>query len=410
MSQIPRQIAVIFGGRSVEHDVSVLTGLQFIEAMNPEKFAARPVYVDEAGDWWTGDALLKRSFYPLDAAGKKALTPVYLSVGRQGGARLVKKTGGLMAGLGGREEEIPLDLVVPAIHGSNGEDGSLQGMLEFAGIPYSGAPALASAAAMDKAFTKTLLGGLGVPVLPHAIIPRPDEGQHLTPEDLEQALGELRETSGFPLFVKPQHLGSSIGIAEAPDMAALLAALLAIFRIDSAAIVEPLVPNLVEYNVAVAHIDGATRLSAIERPIVEGDTLDFAAKYMAGGNGPKLGSKLDAPSEGMVGQNRVIEPAELTDDQRQTIETSALAAFDALGLAGSARIDFLADSESGEIWFNEINTIPGSFAYYLWQAAEPPVSFTALTEAMIDEGFALAERRRGDTGAGAAGGAIFGRN
>ncbi len=333
---------------------------------------------------------------------------MFLAVGRQGGARLMRKTSGL---LGGREEEIPLDLVVPAIHGSNGEDGTLQGMLEFAGIAYAGAPALASAAAMDKAFTKTLLAGLpggkAVPVLPHAIIPRPGEGLHLSPADLEQALVKLLETHGFPLFVKPQHLGSSIGIAAAPDMAALLAALLAIFRIDSAAIVEPLVRNLVEYNVAVARIGGEIRLSAIERPIVEGGTLDFAAKYMAGADG---GAKLDeTPSEGMVGQNRVIEPAELTEAQRRIIAASALTAFDALGLAGSARIDFLADSESGEIWFNEINTIPGSFAYYLWQAAEPPVSFTALTEAMIEEGFLLAGRRRGDTGAGAAGGAIFGR-
>ena len=409
MSMAPKQIAVIFGGRSVEHDVSVLTGLQFIEAVNPDKFAALPVYVDAAGGWWTGDALLKRSFYPLDGEKKKTLTPVYLAVGQTNVARLMKRKSGL---LGGRDEEIPVDLVVPAIHGSNGEDGTLQGMLEFAGIAYAGAPALASAAAMDKAFTKTLLAGLAggkaVPVLPHAIIPRPGEGMHLTAEIIEKSLGDLLETHGFPLFVKPQHLGSSIGIAAAPDMDAMLAALLNIFRMDNAAIIEPMVRNLVEYNVAVAHIGGKTRLSAIERPIVEGDRLDFAAKYMAGGDG---GPKLDnAPSEGMMNQNRVIDPPELTTSQRKTIETSALVAYEALGLAGSARIDFLADSESGEIWFNEINTIPGSFANYLWQAAEPPVSFTALTEAMIEEGFALAERRRGDTGAGAAGGAIFGRN
>ncbi|MCH8862815.1 MAG: D-alanine--D-alanine ligase, partial [Proteobacteria bacterium] len=207
MSMATKQIAVIFGGRSVEHDVSVLTGLQFIEALNPEKFAALPVYVDAAGDWWTGDALLKRSFYPLDGEKKKDLTPVYLAVGRAGGARLIGKKSGL---LGGRDEEIPIDLVVPAIHGSNGEDGTLQGMLEFAGIAYAGAPALASAAAMDKAFTKTLLAGLpggkAVPVLPHAIIPRPGEGVHLTPEMIDAALGNLLETTGFPLFVKPQHL------------------------------------------------------------------------------------------------------------------------------------------------------------------------------------------------------------
>lgn len=412
MSLDPKQIAVIFGGRSVEHDVSVLTGLQFIDALNPEKFTALPVYVDAAGDWWTGDALLKRSFYPLDGEKKKNLTPVYLAVGQEGGARLMKRKSGL---LGGRDEKIPVDLVVPAIHGSNGEDGTLQGMLEFAGMAYAGAPALASAAAMDKAFTKTLLAGLpggkAVPVLPHAIIPRPDEGVHLTAEMVDAALGDLLETTGsqgFPLFVKPQHLGSSIGIAGAADMDAMLAALLNIFRMDNAAIVEPMVRNLVEYNVAVANIAGKTRLSAIERPIVEGDRLDFAAKYMAGGEG---GPKLDqTPSEGMMNQNRVIDPPELTTSQRKTIETSALVAYEALGLAGSARIDFLADSESGEIWFNEINTIPGSFANYLWQAAEPPVNFTALTEAMIEEGFALAERRRGDTGAGAAGGAIFGRN
>ena len=269
MTKDRKRIAVIFGGQSVEHDVSILTGLQFLEAMDLDRFEGLPVYVAPDGGWWTGEALLKRSFYPLDADKKKRLKAVRLDVGRarSAGAALLAAKGGLF---GPKEDQLPFDLMVPAIHGSNGEDGTLQGLLAFHGVPFAGCRALASSTTMDKAFTKTVLGALGVPVLPGARIERPqDGGAGLEPKAIEKQLIEGLGRLEFPLFVKPLRLGSSIGASVAEDMDGLLAALLAVFRIDQAALVEPKVANLREYNVAASRATGALRLSAGERALTD---------------------------------------------------------------------------------------------------------------------------------------------
>lgn len=409
MKASKKTVAVFFGGESVEHDVSVLTGLQFIEALDAERFQAVPVYVDAVGKWWTGKELLNRSFYPLISISERQLTPVRLPEGA-GTARpqleTVKK-----GALGSKLIPIPFDIAISAIHGTRGEDGALQGLFEFARVPYAGCPVLGSAAAMDKWFTKRLLAGRGVPVLPSKLIEAPEPGVHL---DAEALIADVRATlpdHDFPYFVKPCNLGSSIGVARVDTPEDLLAALIAIFRMDRAALVEPFVQHLVEYNVAAARIDGEVRTSAIERPKVADDNadhiLDFKAKYLAGASGgPKMD---DTPSEGMVSQNRILNPEELTPETEGLIRRSAIEAFEGMEMAGSVRVDFLCDSETGAIWFNEVNTIPGSFAYYLWQGAEPPLSFTALADAMIAEGFALHQRRNTLSDASAGGGMIFAR-
>ena len=392
MSKDRKRIAVIFGGQSVEHDVSILTGLQFLEAMDLDRFEGLPVYVAPDGGWWTGEALLKRSFYPLGEDKKKRLKAVRLDVGRTGsaGAALLVAKGGLF---GAKEDQIPFDLMVPAIHGSNGEDGTLQGLLAFHGVPFAGCRALASSTTMDKDFTKRVLGAIGLPVLPGVRIERPQGGSAcLEPKAMERQLAEGLGRLEFPLFVKPLRLGSSIGASVADDMDGLLAALLAVFRIDTAALVEPQVANLREYNVAASRATGTLRLSAIERPERTADFLGFSEKYLSGGSG---GAKLDeAPSEGMMSLNRILHPEELTTDQNTAIQNYARLAFETFHLAGSVRIDFLSDAESGELWFNEINTVPGSFACYLWQAAEPPLSFIELTTALIEEGLRLSAGER----------------
>lgn len=407
MSKDRKRIAVIFGGESVEHDVSILTGLQFLEAMDLEKYQGLPVYVAPDGGWWTGEALRRRSFYPLTEAGKKDLRAVRLGGGARRGDRpsLRAEKGGLF---GAREQHIPYDLMVPAIHGSNGEDGSLQGLLAFYGLPFAGCRTLAASVTMDKAFTKTVLGALGVPVLPHALIerPGPDAGG-LDPAAVEAAIETALGTDPFPLFIKPVGLGSSVAAAAAADRESLLAALMAVFRFDPIAMVEPRIPNLMEYNVAATRATGELRLSAIERPEREADFLDFGEKYLAGGS---PGAKLDeAPSEGLVSQSRVLDPPELSPEQASAISRHARLAFEALDLAGSVRIDFLCDGQTGKLWLNEINTVPGSFAYYLWQGATPPLSFMDLASALIEEGFRLSARERNSTDAEAGRAVIFDR-
>jgi len=406
------RILVIFGGRSVEHDVSILTGLQFLEALDPTRFDGLPVYVDPKGRWWIGAALTDRSFYPLTPARETQLTPVRLDLGlvsTGGQPQLLAETKGF---LGTKTEALPFDLVVPAIHGSNGEDGSLQGLLDFAAIPYAGSPTLGSALAMNKAETKRMVAAQGVKVLPHHVFSRPQGGGFIDADTAETALkASLGRAFVYPLIVKPLTLGSSIGVSKADDGDGLVSGLAQALRVDAHAIVEPCVANLVEYNVAVRRdLDGHIHTSAIERPKTDAATLDFKNKYLSGGRPGGQKAKMGGtagPSEGMASLNRTLNPDTLTAPQIDQIRSGAAAAFDALDLGGSVRVDFLSDGESGDIWLNEINPIPGSFAYFLWEAADSPVSFLTLTGLMIDEGLARAKARRRNTDAAQGGGQIF---
>ncbi len=398
-------IAVVFGGRSVEHDVSILTGLQFIEALDPTLYDGVPLYVDPLGQWWTGDALKSRKNYPvsvqdaglvqvtLDLAAPAAARP---RLGFQKKSLLAEKT-----------QFIEFDLMVPAIHGSNGEDGTLQGLLEFAGIPYAGCRTLGAAATMNKQFAKAVARREGLNVLPELTVTKPKKGQFIDPGELSKELQAALGDAPFPVIAKPSNLGSSVGVSKADDMDSLVASLMAIFRLDGSAIVEPFVQNLVEYNVAVRRNPAQQiETSAIERPLSKTDVLDFKNKYLAGGapGGPKLDT---GPSEGMASLNRVLNPEDLTPEQEAQMRDTSTRLFDALSLAGSVRIDFLCNSETGEIWFNEANTIPGSFAYFLWEAAPTPLSFLSLTSDMIAEGFRLSSDRLGATDAASGGATIF---
>lgn len=398
-------VAVIFGGRSVEHDVSVLTGLQFLEALNPTLYTGLPIYVDPLGGWWTGAALTRRSHYPITDDQYKALTAVQLDLATtaSGRPRLIAREKGFF---GDKALTVSFDIMVPAIHGSNGEDGTLQGLLEFASIAYTGCRLMGSALTMDKVAAKSWARQHSLAVLPELKLARPKSGQYLDEDGLKSEIKAALAGFTYPYCVKPCNLGSSVGVSKADDFDGLMAALIQVFRIDSEAMIEPFVPNLVEYNIAVRRDDQSkVQTSAIERPSSEGDLLDFKNKYLSGDKG---GPKLDtAPSEGMASLNRTLNPQELDINQENLIRNTASALFDSMCLAGSVRIDFLSDSKSGEIWFNEVNTIPGSFAYFLWEAAKPPVSFLELTSNMITEGFALSANRLGNTSAGVGGSVIF---
>lgn len=398
-----KTIAVIFGGESVEHDVSILTAIQFMNAMDPEHYAVLPVYVSPDGRWWTGKALRAKTFYPLTPAKEKDLKPIRLPA-----FGLRNKRPHFMtpkAGVFAKEETIPFDLMVPAIHGTNGEDGTLQGYLEFLGVPFAGCSVLAASATMDKDFTKRAAAGIGIPVLDHLVVAKPGEGKSLSPAALKKDLEAKFGKKPFPVIVKPCHLGSSVGVTRAGSMDDLLAGLLLCFRMDHSAIIEPFVQNLVEYNVAVSKAFGEVRASVVERPLKESEFLAFRDKYLAGdGEGAK---QKNPESEGMASLNRVIDPADLAKTKKADIRKWACEIFTALGLAGSVRIDFLGDEKSGKLWLNEINTIPGSFAYYLWQESDPAISFTELTSAIIEEGLAESAVQSRETGTALGGAVIF---
>jgi D-alanine-D-alanine ligase len=283
-----------------------------------------------------------------------------------------------------RRQPVEFDVALLAFHGVGGEDGQMQGLFETANLPYTGMRTLASSVLMDKVATKRLLRGLDIPNLPYAAVTRGTAGLPSAAQ-----LEEVVDPLGFPCIVKPAHLGSSIGVGKADNLEEVRALLPAIFRLDHQAMIEPFVPNLVEYNLSVARIGGAVRTSAIEKPKRHQDLLDFREKYMAGGGGKKGGGSKSAgeSSQGMLSLTREINPP-LPTAFEANLRRWAVAAFEALDGAGAPRVDFYCNEASGEVWLNEVNPCPGSFGYFLWEAASPPLLFTALLSFLIDEAIA----------------------
>lgn len=369
-----QRIAVIFGGRSPEHDVSVVTGLQVLQAVDSERYDAFPVYVTPQGEWLVGEPLADRANYLPGAEVRERLTSVTPDVTARKGV-LVPREKRLFR----QAPPISFDVALLAFHGTTGEDGQIQGLFETAGVPYTGMRTLASAVLMDKAATKRILRSLNIPMLAQVVLPKPPQGLLIG----RAALDALVKNAFFPAVVKPNHLGSSIGVAKVANTEELAAVLPQIFRLDNAAVLEPYVPNLVEYNVAVSRFGEQVRTSAIERPKSTAELLDFKEKYLP--RGGKTGSKTPGQSsQGMLSLTREINPS-LPPALEKNIRAWAEAAFLAVGGTGAPRIDFIGDSLSDELWLNEVNPCPGSFGFFLWEAAQPPVLFTDLITNLIQE-------------------------
>ncbi|HKS89549.1 MAG TPA: hypothetical protein VJR70_08935 [Stellaceae bacterium] len=371
------RVAVLFGGRSPEHDVSVITGLQALKAIDQQRFDPFPVYVDPRGRWLTGEALAERRNYLPDARIEAGLAEVALSRGEGGRGVLVSTRGGLF----GRRSVIDFDVALFAFHGLGGEDGQIQGLFEIANVPYTGMRTMASAVLMDKAAAKRLLRGLDIPLLPDAVVARGAGGLPSA-----EALLALMCNIGFPCVVKPVHLGSSIGVGKADNIDEVRALLPTIFRLDTHALIEPFVPNLVEYNLSVMRAGGDIRTSAIEQPKRAEELLDFRQKYLSGG-ADKGGVKDAAASQGMLSLSRDINP-KLPAGLDAKLREWATTAFAAVDGSGAPRVDFYCNAATGEAWLNEVNPCPGSFGYFLWEAADPPIGFTALLSALLDEAVA----------------------
>jgi D-alanine-D-alanine ligase len=352
-----------------------------MEALDQDRFSSFPVYVAPDGKWFTGDALRSRSNYLLRESTVKSLESVTLDVwpNIEGHGRLLPvKQSGLFA----KPKPVEFDVALLAFHGLFGEDGRVQGLFEMAKVPYTGMRPLASSVFMDKAATKRVLAETGICLLPYSIISRPPDGLLPSPQHIQQQLNSLP----FPLIVKPMHLGSSIGVARATTVNELRGALSVIFRLDTDAIVEPFVENLVEYNVAVRNTKNGIQTSAIERPKSEKDLLDFKAKYLSGGSNKSGKKQPGALSQGMLSLTRELNPA-LDPGFASRIHEWAKTCFSVMYGTGAPRIDFLCNGETGELWLNEVNPCPGSFGYYLWEASSQPALFSELLSSLIDEAF-----------------------
>jgi len=384
MSHSKKKVAVFFGGRSPEHDVSVVSGLQVLQAIDQSRYEAFPVYITTDGRWLIGDVLRDRGNYMLKGDALKQVSEVTLDISVRERGRLIETS----AGFFGKPKVTEFDIAIPAFHGLYGEDGPIQGVFETAGIPYTGMRLMASAILMDKGATKKFMKALGIPVLPYAVLKRPREGLLISKEALAEQLKDMT----FPCIIKPSHLGSSIGVAKVDDLEGIAKCLPPIFEFDDAAIVEPYVENLIEYNVAVSKLgdQGTVITSAIERPKTTDELLDFKQKYLSGG-GTKAGDKQGGGtksagqiSEGMLSLTREINP-ELAPELEADIRKWSAQMFSAIDGTGAPRIDYIGNSKTGEIWLNEVNPCPGSFGYFLWEAAPNPLLFTEYLTLLLEE-------------------------
>lgn len=337
-------VAVVFGGRSVEHDVSVVTGNQIMQSFDTERYEVVPVYITRDGKWFTGEPLLNLKNYQDEVISHKGVISAILSPSVQHHGLILNPIVGRLQ----KNEVKRVDVIFPAIHGSHGEDGTLQGLIELADIPYVGCAVLGSAVANDKAMTKTILKQNGVPVIDGVTFTRED-----WLDDRQAILDRISAQLTYPIFVKPATLGSSIGVSrvENDDMLTMSIDIAASF--DRRIIVEQGIVGAAEINCAVMGYGNKIEASVLEQPVSWEEFLTYEEKYMRGGGGMKSAER--------------IIPAPLSDAMTEKVKSTAIQAFKAIDGRGTARIDFMVNEETGAVYLNEINTMPGSLAFYLWR-------------------------------------------
>ena len=360
------KLAVLFGGKSTEHEISVISAIQAIGSLNKEKYDVIPVYITKNNEMYIGEKIGDiKNYRDVKQLLKESTRVIFVSEDDK--VKMIKYP--FKAFSKGVVDTI--DVFFPIVHGTNVEDGTLQGYLKMLGAPYVGCNVLSSAVGMDKYVMKTVLKDNGIPVLDCKVF-----SAKMYDEDSETVADTVENAFSYPVIVKPIDLGSSIGISKAKSRDELYVSLENAFSFANKVLVEPAVVNLKEINCSVLGDSDAAEASECEEPITSEDILSFSEKYLKGGKGGAKGSKMPAKSgqsQGMASLSRKI-PAEITDEQRDIIRDYAVKAFKVLGCNGVSRIDFMMNKESGEIWLNEINTIPGSLSFYLWEPMGVPYS------------------------------------
>lgn len=365
-------VAVFFGGRSVEHEISVISALQAINAFDKEKYNIIPVYISKQGRWFTGANLLEirnyRDMKKLTAEAEEVfMRPEY------GDYNLYKVNSGIFSKKNPVVAE--LHVAIPVLHGTNGEDGVFEGLLETIGIPFAGCNTLSSANGMDKITMKMILREEGIPVVDYVWF---TDRQWNTGKDA--LVEKIEKKLGYPVIVKPANLGSSVGIGTAADRKALIEKINNAEKFSQRIIVEHMIENLKEINCSVLGDADDHQSSVCEEPIKSGSFLSYEDKYMGG----------TKTTQGMQASEKRI-PADLPEAVSEKIRHIAGETFRVLSCHGVSRVDVMIDDNTGDVYVNEINTIPGSLSFYLWEATG--ITFPQLMDRLV----ALALKRKRET-------------
>ena len=363
------KVAVLFGGKSTEHEISIISAIQAIGYINRDKYDVIPVYITKNNDFYVGESVDKIEEYThIPELIKKSTQVIWVKNGdRVSLERYPAKKFG-------NNTITEVDVAFPIVHGTNVEDGTLQGFLATLGLPVVGCDVLSSAVGMNKYVMKTVLKDNNIPVLDCKCYTWKDY------EDVDGLVGRIEEAFSYPVIIKPLNLGSSIGIKKASDREGLLEALELGFEFSKKILVEPAITQLKEINCSVVGDYESAEASECEEPINSDEILSFEDKYIGGSKGSAKGGAKSSGSKGMASLKRKI-PADISAEKREEIRKMAVDAFTCLGCSGVSRIDFMIDMATDKVYLNEINTIPGSLSFYLWEPVG--VKYEDLLDKMI---------------------------
>ena len=370
-------IGVFFGGKSVEHEVSIISALQVVENLDKEKYNIIPIYISKDNKFYSSEFLSDINRYKdLDEIVRLS-DEVYFT--HENGSLLVNKKDGIF-----KKVLFKIDIVFPVVHGLNVEDGTLEGFLEMYNIPYVGCDVCSSAVGMNKIIFKKVLESSNIPVVEYDTLNISEFEQ-----DSKKAFEKIKDKLSLPIIVKPANLGSSVGIEIIKDEKEFVPKMQQVFEFCENVLIERCITNLREINCSVVGDFSSQEVSVLEEPIKEDEILSYKDKYLGNGKGGKL-SKMGGKSSGMASLTRKI-PAQLDKDQEDEIYNLAKNTFKLLNCEGISRIDFILDGDNNKIYVNEINTIPGSLSFYLWEPKG--VKFSELLDKAIRIAIKRQERR-----------------
>ncbi|MCI6649606.1 MAG: D-alanine--D-alanine ligase [Lachnospiraceae bacterium] len=347
------RVAVMYGGKSVEHEVSVISGIQALMNIDTDKYETIPVYITKQNEFYVGEDIGKIEAYKdIDGLLARSQKVVWVNEGDKVVLSPYPKK------MFGGMKDIEVDVAFPVVHGTNEEDGTLVGFLKTLGVPFVGCDVTSAAVGMDKYIQKCVLKDVDIPVLDCVCFHEDDYA------DIEKLLDTAEAKVGYPAIIKPVNSGSSVGISMARNRQELTKSIDDAFTYASIVLVEHGIEKLKEINCSVLGDDSGAKASILEEPFHTKDILSYKDKYES--NGAKSGG-----SKGMASVQRKI-PADLPEETTKQIQEYAVRAFKALGCNGVVRIDFMIDESDGKLYFNEINTIPGSLSFYLWEPSGIP--------------------------------------